>query len=91
MLKKTWFNRACSLAIQGREAAHKRFLSLRTPAYHDLYTAAQNHAKSVLLLTKNSHINRQIQTRIIMGAVDDVHVAPLYYPLSHPCRVSFKN
>ena len=59
--KKPWFNHACSCAIKDREAAHKRYLSLRTPANHDLYISARNHAKSVLRLAKNSFINRQCQ------------------------------
>ncbi len=56
--KKPWFNHAYSLAINDREAAQKRYLSLCTPANHDLYVSAWNYTKSVLQLTKNSYINK---------------------------------
>ncbi len=59
--KKTWFNHACSRAVQDREAAHKRYQSLRTPVNNDLYISARNRAKSILRLTKNNFINRKCQ------------------------------
>ncbi len=34
--KKPWFNHACSRAVQDKEAAHRRYRSLRTPANYDL-------------------------------------------------------
>ncbi|MPC80046.1 hypothetical protein E2C01_074610 [Portunus trituberculatus] len=51
---------ACSRAIRDREVAHKRYLSLPSPS-HTLYISAQNHAKSVLQLSKRSFINRKCQ------------------------------
>lgn len=49
------------LMLSDREVAHKRYKSLRTPANHDLYISAQNCAKSILQLTKNSFINNKCQ------------------------------
>ncbi len=56
LAKKPWFTHACSLVAQDREAAHKRYQSLWTPANHDLYISARNRAKSILRLIKNSFI-----------------------------------
>ncbi len=47
MLKSLGFHLACSHAVQDREAAHKRYQSLRTPANHDLYISAHNREKSI--------------------------------------------
>ncbi len=59
--KKTLFNHTCSRAVQDREAAHKRYQSLRTPANHDPYISAWNCAKSILQLTKDNFIIRKCQ------------------------------
>ncbi|XP_063864361.1 uncharacterized protein LOC135102784 isoform X1 [Scylla paramamosain] len=58
---KPWFNTACFHAIHDREVAHKKYLSLPSPESHALYISAQNHAKSVRQLAKNSFINRKCQ------------------------------
>ena len=59
--RKPWFNHACSRAVKDREAAYRRYLSLRTNDSHSLYISARNRAKSILRLTKNSFINRKCQ------------------------------
>ena len=59
--RKPWFNSACSHAIHDREKAYKRYRSHPTPENHTLYKSAQNHAKSVLQLAKNSFLHRKCQ------------------------------
>ena len=59
--RKPWFNSACSRAVNGREAAYKRYRSNPSTETHTLYISARNHAKSVLQLAKNSFINRKCQ------------------------------
>ena len=46
--KKSWFNSACSRAVNNREAAHKWYRSHPSAETHALYIYARNHAKSIL-------------------------------------------
>ncbi len=57
--KMPWFNHVCSHAIKDREAAYKRYMSLKTSENHALYSSAQNRTKSILRLTKTSFISRK--------------------------------
>ena len=59
---KSWFNSACSRAINDREAAHKRYRSHLSAETHALHISTRNHAKSILQLTKSSLINRKYQS-----------------------------
>ena len=58
---KPWFNLTCSRAIHDRVVVYKRCLSFPSPDTHVLYISAQNHAKSVLQLIKNSFTNKKCQ------------------------------
>ena len=92
--RKPWFNSACSRAVNGREAAHKRFRSNPSPETHALYISARNHAKSVLQLAKNSFINRKCQNLSNSNSPRDFwHLAKnissnftssSFPPMSHP-------
>ena len=66
---------------KGREAAHKRYLSLRTPANHNLCVSTRNHAKSVLRFTNNSYVNGQCQ--ILASSNFPVVLTPCQKYLQH--------
>ena len=57
--KKPWFKSACSRAVKDREATHKRHRSHSSAENYALYISVNNHAKSIVKLTKNSFINRK--------------------------------
>ena len=69
--RKPWFNSACSRAVIGREAAHKRYRSHPSPESHALYISARNQAKSVLQLAKNSFINRKCHNLLTSNSPRD--------------------
>ena len=58
--KKPWFNSASSRAVKDWETAHRRYRSHPSAETHALYISARNHAKSILQLTKNTFINKEM-------------------------------
>lgn len=61
--RKLWLNSACSLAIQPRKAALKRFRSYPSPQTHLFHISAENHTKLVLQLPKTLSWNVQTFSR----------------------------
>ena len=59
--KKHWLNSACSRAVNDREMAYKRYRRYPSAVTHTLYIFTRNHAKSILVLTKNTFIDRKCQ------------------------------
>ena len=64
--KKIWFNSACSRAVKDRGTAHKQYRSHASAETHAIYISSRNHAKPILQLTKNSFINSQQQSFLLM-------------------------
>ncbi len=51
--RKSWFNLACSRAVNDRKAAQKRYRSNPSLETHALYISDRNHSKSALQLANN--------------------------------------
>ncbi len=54
--KNPWLNHSCSRAVKDREAAYRRYLSLRRTDAYNLCISSRNRAKSILRITKTGSV-----------------------------------